>query len=64
MPADSDIKYFVIEKQEEFLVPKVPEDEEEQAENQEKEGEEEETLKPRPVLKTGPSFTGEFQVRK
>ena len=62
VPADSDIKYFVIEKQEEFLVPKVPEEEEEKENADQEEGDNrEESLKPRPVLRTGPSFTGEFQ---
>ncbi|XP_059095455.1 twitchin-like [Tigriopus californicus] len=62
VPADADVKHYIIEKQEHFLVPKVEDVEEEANENtpQEMNGDAQE-LKPRPALKTGPSFTGEFQ---
>ena len=62
VPADSGIKYFVIEKQEQFLVPKLAEDEQES--EKETGGAEEGDAVPekRPLLKTGPSFTGEFQA--
>lgn len=65
VPADAaaGIKYYIIEKQEHFMVPKVNEEEDVKEEtSEEKAAEEEEAAKPvKPVLKTGPSFSGEYQ---